>query len=142
MARTAGFKVVGLNAVVRDLQALGLEIDDLKAAFSTIAAEAAQVAAGFAPKRSGRLAGDVRGNRAKSKAVVTAGRVSVPYAGPINYGWGNLGSGWKHGKYATGIRGQYPGNPFMQKTDEVMQPVAIVRLEAEINRQIAKRGLR
>lgn len=126
MARTTGFKVVGLNAVVRDLAALGLEVEDLKNAFSTIAAEGAQVAAGFAPKRTGRLAGDIRGNRAKSKAVVTAGRVSVPYAGPINYGWP-----------ARNIA----ANGFMQRTDAVMQPVAIERLEQEINRQIARRGL-
>lgn len=122
-----GFRVAGLNAVVRDLQGMGLEVEDLKVAFSTIAAEGAQVASGLAPRVTGRLAGDVRGNRAKSKAVVTAGRRSVPYAGPINYGWP--------------ARNIAPSG-FMQKTDEVMAPRALAMLETEINRQIAKKGLK
>lgn len=126
MARAAGFKVEGLNAAVRDLQRFGLEVEDLKQAFSTIAAEGARVAARHAPRRSGRLAGDVRGNRAKSKAVVAAGRASVPYAGPINYGWPSR---------------NIAASGFMQKADEEMQPYAIARLEEEINRQIKKRRL-
>jgi hypothetical protein len=126
MAREPGFRVEGLTAVVRGLQALGAEVEDLKAAFSAIAAEGAEKAAGFAPKRSGRLAGNVRGNRAKSKAVVAAGGATVPYAGAINYGWP------RHGIQASG---------FMQKADQAMEPVAINRLEEEINRQIRQRGL-
>ncbi|GAA4698265.1 hypothetical protein [Nocardioides nanhaiensis] len=123
---TAGFKVEGLNQVVRALQEIGFETDDLKDAFSRIAQEGAQIAAQEAPKRSGRLSGDVRGNRAKSKAVVAAGRSSVPYAGPINYGWR--------------ARGIAP-NPFMQRTDNRMAPKAIDMLEDEINKQIRARGL-
>ena len=121
-----GYRVEGLNAAVRQLQALGLEVDDLKAAFSQVAAEGARVASREAPKRTGRLSRDVRGNRAKSKAVVTAGRASVPYAGPINYGWP-----------ARNIR----ANQFMQRTDEVMEPRAVQLLEQEINRQIRRKGL-
>jgi len=126
MPQAVGFRVEGLNKVVRDLQTLGVEVEDLKTAFAAIALEGAAVASSFAPHKSGALAGDVRGNRAKSKAVVTAGRVRVPYAGPINYGWP-----------ARGIA----ASGFMQKADEVMQPVAIQRLEEEINQQIRRRGL-
>lgn len=126
MARSTGFRVEGLTQVVRALQGLGLEVDDLKAAFSKIADEGARVASGFVRSRTGRLAGDVRGNRAKSKAVVTAGRASVPYAGPINYGWP-----------ARNIAPQ----AFMQKADEQMQPKALRLLEDEINSQIRRKGL-
>lgn len=126
MVNTVGFRVEGLTSVVRSLQAMGLEVDDLKDAFSTIAAEGARVASGFAPKVTGRLAGDVRGNRAKSKAVVTAGRASVPYAGPIEYGWAK--------------RNIAPAG-FLKRTDEVMQPRAIQMLEQEINRKIREKGL-
>jgi len=122
-----GFRVQGLTAVVRDLKAMGLEVDDLKDAFSEIAKEGAEVAARFAPRKSGRLAGDIRGNRAQSKAVVTAGRASIPYAGPINYGWP-----------ARNIT----GSGFMQKASDEMQPVAIQRLESEINEQIRRKGLK
>ena len=126
MPQAVGFRVEGLNKVVRDLQTLGVEVDDLKAAFAVIALEGAEHAAAHAPKKSGALSRDIRGNRAKSKAVVTAGRKSVPYAGPINYSWP-----------ARHIEGSF----FMQKADEEMQPIAIQRLEDEINRQIRLRGL-
>ncbi len=127
MVNRVGFRVEGLAAVVRDLQAIGVEVEDLKAAFSTLASEGAQRAAAHVRSRSGRLAADVRGNRAKSKAVITAGRSAVPYAGPINYGWP-----------ARNIAPQQ----FMQKADAELQPIALRRLEDEINAQIAKRGLR
>lgn len=127
MTNRAGFRVEGLTQVVRALQQMGVDVDDLKDAFSKIADEAAQVASSFAPRKSGRLAGDIRGNRAKSKAVVIAGRASVPYAGPINYGWPKRGIAPAH---------------FMQRADQAMQPRALQTLEDEINRKIRERGLR
>lgn len=127
MADRVGVRVDGLRGVVRALQQMGAEVEDLKAAFGRIADEGARRAAGHAPKRSGRLAADVRGNRAKSKAVVTAGRSSVPYAGPIQYGWP-----------ARNIR----ANPFMTKASDEMEPRAVQMLEDEINQQIQRRGLR
>lgn len=119
-------RIDGLSSVVRDLLAIGLEVEDLKGAMSEIARFGAIEAARFAPKQSGRLSSDIRGNRAKAKAVVTAGRVSVPYAGPINYGWA------KRGITASG---------FMQKADAAVQPYALRRLEADINQAIRRRGL-
>ena len=121
-----GLRVTGLTQVVRALKDIGLDVDDLKDAFSAIAKEAAERASSHASKRSGRLAGDIRGNRAQSKATVTAGRSSVPYAGAINYGWP-----------ARNIA----ANPFMQKADEEMQDRSIDLLEDGINHAIRKRGL-
>lgn len=126
MAVQGGVRVTGLNKVVRDLQALGLELDDLKDAFAGIAADGARLAAGFAPKRSGALAASIRGNRAKNKAVVAAGRARVPYAGPINYGW-------RKRRIAPAL--------FMQKADEAMRPRALAELEQAIDRKIRERGL-
>lgn len=122
-----GVRVDGLSAVVRALLEIGLEVDDLKDAFSNIATEGARFAAREAPHRSGRLAADIRGNRARSSAHVAAGRASVPYAGPINYGWA------KHNIAPSG---------FMQRADQAWQPYALKRLEREINHQIERRGLR
>jgi hypothetical protein len=124
---SGGVRIVGLSAVTRALLEIGLEVDDLKDAFSTIAAEGARLAASHAPYLTGTLAGDVRGNRARSSAHIAAGRASVPYAGAINYGW-----------RAHNIA----PNGFMQKTDQEWQPFALRRLEQEINSQIARRGLR
>ena len=127
MADRAGFKVTGLREVVRDLQRIGLDVDDLKGAFSRIAAEGARVASGFVRSRSGALAGSVRGNRAKSKAVVAAGSArAVPYSGVQNYGWPA-----RH----------IPAQGFMQRADDVMRTRAIGMLEDEVNTVIRRRGL-
>jgi hypothetical protein len=123
---SGGVRVTGLTQVVRALQEIGLEVEDLKDAFSSVAARGARLASGFAPHLSGRLAGDVRGNRAKSKAVITVGRVSVPYAAPINYGW---------------AAHNIAASAFMQKADQALQPYALKQLQQAINTQIRRRGL-
>lgn len=122
-----GVRVDGLSKVIRQLKAFGLEIEDLKTAFAALAAEGAAAVARHTPKRSGRLAGNVRGNRAQSKAVVRVGGAAVPYAGPINYGWN--------------ARGIEPAH-FMQKGDQELQPKAVQILTAEIESQITRKGLK
>ncbi len=122
-----GYRVDGLARTLRQLKALGLEVDDLKAAFAAIAQEAADAITGRVPRKTGRLAGTVRGNRAQSKAVVRAGRAAVPYAGPINYGWPK--------------RGIAPAL-FMQQGEQDYTPQAVTRLEEELETQIRRKGLR
>jgi hypothetical protein len=142
MALGGGVRVEGLTKLTRDLQSLGVDIDDLKDAFADIADEGARLATGFAPKRSGRLAATVRGNRAKNKAVVSAGRKAVPYAGAINYGWPAGKRVWdnsrrKSGGYPKGIR----ASMFMQKADEAMKPKALDTLNKNIADIIRRKGL-
>jgi hypothetical protein len=119
-------KVEGIPQLRRALLALGVDIEDLKDAFARIAGEGARIAAGFAPVRTGRLAGSIRGNRSKSKATITAGRAAVPYAGAINYGW---------------PRRNIAASRFMQRADRVIEPRAIPMLEADMNAAIRRRGL-
>lgn len=139
---SGGVRVEGLNRVVRDLQSLGLELDDLKDAFAEIASEGARLASSFAPKRSGALAASVRGNRAKNKAVVAAGKARVPYAGPINYGWPE---GQRNLRAKPRRRGGWPigiqPSEFMQRADEAMQPRALAELDRAIVKRIQERGL-
>ena len=123
-----GVKVTGLAKLTRDLISMGVEVEDLKDALGNIADEGARRAASFAPVGpTGRLKADIRGNRARSSAVVTAGRASLPYAGPINYGWPKRN-----------ITGAF----FMQKADPGWEHYALRRFELDINRLIAKRGLK
>lgn len=124
---TGGVRVEGLTKVTRALKGLGLEVDDLKDAFATIAREATEVIARKAPHKSGRLASTVRGNRAQNKAVVRAGKSAVPYAGPINYGWPKRG---------------ISASLFMQRGDAEYAPQAVKRLEQELESAITRNGLR
>lgn len=127
MAVSAGrVQVQGLNETLSALQRFGVEVADLKDVMAEIAAEGARLASSFAPKRSGRLQASVRGNKAKAKAIVIAGKARVPYAGAINYGWP-----------ARGIRAAL----FLQRADAQLAPRAVDMLEAGIDRLITKEGL-
>lgn len=120
-----GTYVEGLRATIKSLEALGVEVEDMKEVMAEIASDAARVASQHAPSRTGALRASIRGNRAKGKAVVTAGKARVPYAGAINYGWRKRG-----------IRGV----GFMQAADRVVGPRAVEMLEQGINRRIQDRG--
>lgn len=126
MANGFGTKITGLREVVRGLEKAGVSVAELKSTFGSLAAEGARMMRGFVPERSGRLAKTIRGNKAKAKAVVTAGRATVPYAGPINYGWP------AHGIEASG---------FLKKTDEVMEPYTQTKIQDEIQDIIQRNGL-
>lgn len=119
-------KVEGLNKTLTALQRTGVEVGDLKDAMAAIAAEGARLASGFAPVRTGRLRNTIRGNKAKAKAVVIAGRARVPYAGAINYGWP-----------ARGIKPAL----FMQRADKELSVKAVDMLSAGIDRAIERAGL-
>lgn len=119
-------EIEGLKQTVRSLEKLGVDVEDLKDVFAGIADEGSRLASSFAPKRSGKLAGTIRGNRAKSKAVITAGKARVPYAGAQNYGWPKRNI-----------------NPslFMQRADAVLADRVPELLNAGINNAIEKAGL-
>jgi len=120
-------RVTGLPQLSRDLKGLGVSLEDLKTAMAKLADMGATAATGYAPKYSGALAASIRGNRAKSKAVVTAGRGKTnEYAGIINYG-----------SPRRGIAAQ----PFMQQADAAVSPRIIPTLTADIDRLIRERGL-
>ncbi|WP_235739036.1 hypothetical protein [Nocardioides alcanivorans] len=123
----SGVRVEGLTRATRALRSMGVEVNDLKDAFSRISTTGAGIAARFAPKKSGRLASNVRGNRAQSKAVIRAGGAAAPHAGPINYGWP------KRGIKASG---------FMQRADREIEPYAVSMLNDEIDTLTKRKGLR
>lgn len=87
MGAPARVQVDGVKRLRRDLKKLGDNLDDLKDVNAQVAQIVATRAEARAPKRSGRLAASVRGNRAVGRATVLAGKSAVPYAGPIHWGW-------------------------------------------------------
>lgn len=127
MPSKTGISVEGLREFVRDLERLGVEVEDLKEVFGRISKRATDVMQSKAPVRSGALRAAIRGNRAKNKAVVTAGnKRRVAYAGAINYGWPR--------------RNIRPAN-FVAATDAVMQTEALELLDEGITDLIKKYGL-
>lgn len=82
-----GVRIEGLNELVRTLKRAGADISELKEAHAKAGQIVATEAEAIAPRRSGRLAGTIRAARQVRRARVQAGRASVPYAGPIHWGW-------------------------------------------------------
>lgn len=123
---SGSLEVEGLRDTIKSLERIGVDVNDLKDVMADIASEGSQLASSFAPKRSGSLARSIRGNRAKNKAVVTAGKARVPYAGAINYGWP--------------ARNIEP-SLFMQRADQVLAERVPDMLSEGIDRAIRKAGL-
>lgn len=84
---TPNVTIEGLPRLRRALREAGANLDDLKDANAAAGALVAGAAAARAPRRSGRLAASIRSSRAVGRASVLAGGASVPYAGPIHWGW-------------------------------------------------------
>jgi len=80
-------RVDGARELRRTLKAAGDDLEDLKHVHATVAKYVALRAAATAPRKSGRLAGSVRGSQAKTSATVRGGGARVPYANPIHWGW-------------------------------------------------------
>lgn len=87
MGALRGVHIEGLREMTRAMEKAGVDVEELKDVMGDIAAEASRVMQGFTPTKSGALRASIRGNRAKGKAVVTAGKAKTPYAAPIFYGW-------------------------------------------------------
>lgn len=81
-------EILGLREVQRDLNKLG---NDTKNEMKETHKEAAEVvvmgAKRLVPYRTGALAASIRALATKSSGRVRAGSASVPYAGPIHFGW-------------------------------------------------------
>jgi hypothetical protein len=80
-------KVTGAREFRAAMKHMSADLSDLtainKAAASTVATEARN----RAPVLTGRLAGSIRAGATRTRGYVKAGGRSIPYAGPIHFGW-------------------------------------------------------
>lgn len=89
MNQDVTFRVEGLNKLLRALEKLDEEAaGSFKAAGKWAGDEVARTAKVIVPVRSGKLRDTIKGSAIRRGAKVIAGRASVPYAGPIHFGWG------------------------------------------------------
>lgn len=77
----------GAAQLRRTLRQAGDDLTDLKEANARAARVVEPAARSKAPVDTGRLASTIRSSGTKTAGVVRAGRKSVPYAGPIHFGW-------------------------------------------------------
>lgn len=82
-----GVRIEGLTETVRNLERLGVDVEDLREAFGQISRRIVSEATDGVARLTGTLAGTIRPARTKNKAQVRAGTAGAPYAGVINYGW-------------------------------------------------------
>ncbi len=66
---------------------MGADLKDMTAVNKQAAEIVAQSARGLAPVLSGQLRGSIRAKGTQKYGSVAAGRRSIPYAGPIHFGW-------------------------------------------------------
>lgn len=116
-------RIEGLNNLVRTLKKAGLDISELKTANRRAGEIVAHEAAARAPRQTGALAGSIRAASQQRRARITAGRKgSVPYAGPIHWGWPSRG-----------IR----GNPFLSQAARDTEPRWTAQYREDVERALA-----
>lgn len=86
MGTSYGVEISGINKFVRSMERMGVDIQDLKAAFKRVSSLVASDAKQRVHTRGGALAASIREGNAKNKAIVRAGSAKVPYAGVQEYG--------------------------------------------------------
>lgn len=123
----AGVHVEGLREFVRKLEKLGVEVQDLKAAFKKVGTLVAADAQALVPRRSGALAASIRPSNNKNKSVVRAGGARVPYAGVINYGWPGRG---------------IPASLFLNNAANRNQGKAVLTIEQELDALVKRLDLK
>ena len=84
-------EITGIKALLRDAEAVGVAVTDLKDLTYRLATPIATLARTLAPHKSGRLASGIKPSRSKRKVMVRVGSAKrLPYAG-VNH-WGRDGS--------------------------------------------------
>lgn len=86
MARPA-VEVEGARQLRRTMRKAGLDLQQLKDAHAAASRIVAAAATSRAPIRTGRLQSTIRAAGTTTAGIVRAGYKSVPYAGPIHWGW-------------------------------------------------------
>ncbi|WP_165215273.1 hypothetical protein [Schaalia sp. ZJ1691] len=81
-------EVTGIKALLKDAEAVGVAVTDLKDLTYRLATPIANRARQLAPHKTGRLAQGIKPSRSKRKVMVRVGSASrLPYAGVNHWGW-------------------------------------------------------
>lgn len=122
--RANGVQIVGLRKVVTTMKKLGVESQDLKAAFQRIGARALSTANAGTPVRSGALKGTNKQSKRQNSVYLYSGSARAPYAIYPHYG----------------TRFQ-PGQFYLTNVVKQDGPWAAKQIEGEMQRLISQLGL-
>lgn len=87
MAAGPRVEVEGAKELRRALKRMGHDVKDLTAINRKAAQPVLEKAKDIVPVRSGRLKRSIRLSATQKRAAILAGKSTVPYAGPIHFGW-------------------------------------------------------
>ena len=87
----SGYKVEGLKATIKNLQAIGVPTNEIKEAGKKSAAIVSVEAKTLAPKKTGALRMSIKPRKLLNEVKVQAGSPSIPYANRIHWGSKRLG---------------------------------------------------
>jgi hypothetical protein len=83
----AEVRIEGAKRFRSDLKRAGADLKAMNEAHAKVSAYVAGKAAPDAPVLTGRLRSSLRSSGQRGAAIVRLGSASLPYAGPIHYGW-------------------------------------------------------
>jgi len=83
----AGVEVEGARELRRAMRRMEADMGDLTDVNRAAAAIVSEAAGDLVPVLTGALHDSIRTTAARTRSAVVAGRGSVPYAGPIHFGW-------------------------------------------------------
>lgn len=79
-------QIVGIKKLLKDAEAVGIEVKDLKELTYRLATPIAELAKSLAPQRSGKLRSGIKPSKSKRKVMVRVGNSRLPYAAPHHWG--------------------------------------------------------
>ena len=120
-----GFEIEGAKEMAKALRGVADGTDEFKAVHKR-AADALKSGAS-PPRVSGKLASSGRTSGTARTGFVRYGKASVPYAGPIHFGWA-----------ARGIK----ANPFLTRARDRKEPAVIGIYKTGISKLQRRHGLR
>jgi len=122
--RANGVQVDGLRKVVREIEKLGVEVQDLKAVFTRIGARALGTANAGTPVRTGALKASNKQSKRKNSVYLYSGNAKANYAIYPHYG-----------------TIKQPAQLYLQAAVKKDGPWAVQELDREMKRLINKVGL-
>lgn len=125
MAAPVLVRVDGARELRASLRRAGVDLAEMKAAHAVVAKIAENSIRAAAPASTGRMKGTIRSSGTQRAAIVRAGRASVPYAGPNNWGWPQSSGG---------IRGDYAGGHWMQRGARASESTWLAAYENEVQK--------